>query len=188
MTTQPAGGQPPRRPYSPQHYRSRHWAGPPGGLRAADQAYARHEIKSIWREVCVGSHLARRLLPTGSTWAPPRIGRITLGPPTTFTVELRPGQSGQDIDDAAPHLAQAYGVADVYVTDLVRGWVTIELIEDVGALIAPADPIDPTDPLDPTDDPNRSGSPKPDATVVPFPAPAEPPPPQLPAAHTGTGR
>lgn len=97
---------------------------------AADEAYARHQILWIWNEVCAGEYLIRRVVPTGAmTWEPPRIGRVHLGPPTTFTVEMRPGQLREDFTAIGPRLAAAFEVREVRVEDLVRGWLLVELVE-----------------------------------------------------------
>lgn len=114
---------------------SRRWAVPPplllGRAHAAAEKYARHEIRWIWSEICEGTGLMRRIPPFPGRLEPPRIGRVTLGPPTSFTVELRPGMFARDLVDIAPRVAAAYGVAAVGVEPLVRGWVTVDLIEDL---------------------------------------------------------
>jgi hypothetical protein len=96
----------------------------------AAETEARAEIRWIWNEVCSGLHLTRRIVPTGTaSFEPPRLGRIRLGPPTTFTVELRPGQLIDDLLAIDDRLAAAYGVDDIEVHRLVENWVRIVLVE-----------------------------------------------------------
>lgn len=113
------------------------WAGPPGGQGAAWDTDARTEIRWRWGEVCGGFGLNRRILPDDGPRGIPHIGRITLGPPTRFTVRLRPGQSRRDIADLAPRLAMALEVEDVHVRDLAAGWVSVELVEQPTAARGP---------------------------------------------------
>ena len=144
------------------------WAVPPlpGRLtrrerrwQAAAERQARAEIRWIWSEVCSGALLTRRIVPTGTaSWEPPRFGRVVLGPPTTFTVELRPGQLVDDLLEIDRRLAAAYQVDGVDIRPLVANWVRIELVEHRGArpgrsLRAPARPGPSTAPLAPDADP-----------------------------------
>ena len=136
--------------------------------QAAEEAYARHQIKWIWNEVCAGTFMIRRIVPTGTvSWEPPRIGRVRLGPPTTFTVELRPGQLRADFIDIRERLAAAFEVRDVVVTDLVRGWLLVQLVEGCDEMVTPPPPARPpgrdpminTSPAAPTEieSPHRPG-------------------------------
>lgn len=109
------------------------WAGPPEGRDAGWDTDARTEIRWRWGEVCSGVGLTRRVFPEGCR-SIPHIGRITLGPPTRFTVRLRPGQSRQDIADIAPRLALAFEVRNVRVRDLATGWVSVEMVEQAALL------------------------------------------------------
>lgn len=119
---------------------------------AAEACRARSEMRWIWNEVCSGLDLTRRVVPTGTvTREPPRLGRITLGPPTRFTVELRPGQLRQDVGQWSTRIAAAYGVPEVAVDDLVHGWIVVELVErlavDDAVTVAP-DPLASPPPLE----------------------------------------
>lgn len=97
--------------------------------QALDDAHERGEIAWAWREACMGSGLEQVVdLPTGPTTGVPRIGRVMLGPPTTITVRLRPGQLRGDVAAAAPRLAEVMGVPGIGVADLAPGWVVIELL------------------------------------------------------------
>lgn len=125
------------------------WAGPPGGQDSAFDTEARHEIRAIWREFCAGYGLTRRELPDDGPRAFPHIRDVDLGPPTSFTVRLRPGQLAADIAELAPRLAAAYEVHDVVVSGPRRGWARVELIEHPPTLTvvdgrsAPPDPDEP---------------------------------------------
>ena len=116
----------------------------------------RGEIRWIRNEVCSGTHMIRRIVPSGvASFEPPRIGRISLGPPTTFTVELRPGQLIHDLLAIGDRLAAAYSVDDVKIHSVVVGWVRVVLVErEVGggqshrAPTRPEPPHTPTRPLE----------------------------------------
>ncbi|MBC3190944.1 hypothetical protein H7X46_07695 [Pseudonocardia sp. C8] len=121
------------------------WAGPPGQDTVFD-AENRHEIRAIWREVCAGYRLTRRVVPDDGPRAFPHIGQIELGPPTRFTVRLRPGQLADDIADLIPRLAAAYEVDDVRVSQPGRGWALVELIEHRSPTLTIIDGAPPPDP------------------------------------------
>ncbi|MDN5918639.1 MAG: hypothetical protein L0I76_26660 [Pseudonocardia sp.] len=125
------------------------WAGPPGGKDTGFDTEARHEIRAIWREVCAGYGLTRRVLPDDGPRAFPHIQRIDLGPPTSLTIRLRPGQLAADIAELAPRLAAAYEVADVLVSEPRRGSALVVFVEHppmltiVNGRSAPPDPDEP---------------------------------------------
>ena len=125
------------------------FAGPPGGQDAAFDTEARHEIRLIWREVCAGYGLTRRVLPDDGPRAFPHIARLELGPPTRFLVRLRPGQLAVDIAELAPRLAAAYDVDDVQVREPHRGWASVELIEHRPPTLTVVDGTPPPDPDEP---------------------------------------
>ena len=109
-------------------------------------------MRWIWNEVCSGTHMTRRVVPTGTlSWEPPRLGRIRLGPPTTLAVQLRPGQLVDDLLAIADRLAAAFGVDDIDVRRLAGDWLLVELIEDHGADVdgSPETPRRPGPPTDP---------------------------------------
>ncbi|NMO92111.1 hypothetical protein [Actinomycetospora sp. TBRC 11914] len=115
-----------------------------------EETALKHQIRWIWNEFCSGVELTHRIVPTGyGTREPPRLGNITLGPPTRFNVELRPGQLVQDLLAVGDRLAAAYLVDDVDVWPLAERWVKIELVE-----YGIDDPRNHTTPIDP---PRRSG-------------------------------
>jgi hypothetical protein len=115
------------------------WAGPPSGQPAAWDTDSRSEIRWRWGEVCAGFDLSRRVLPDDGPRSIPHIGRITLGPPTRFTVRLRPGLRRQHIVDIAPQLALAFEVDEVHVRDLASGWLSVELVEQPAFVPGPAE-------------------------------------------------
>ena len=82
----------------------------------------------------------------------PLIGRVTPGPPTTFTVRRRPGQLLADFEAAAPRISAAMGVAGIRVRPLAGEWIVIELIHTQPTLrsLGPAPTIPfPTRPVEP---------------------------------------
>lgn len=113
------------------------WAIRPLPLNADPNERRRHrmmeiqvqnEIRWIWNEIW----LARRIVPLGTgSGEPPMIGRIVLGPPTRFIVQLRPGQLQKDLAAISSRLAAAFEVSDVRVVKLVADWITIELVENI---------------------------------------------------------
>jgi hypothetical protein len=56
------------------------------------------------------------------------IGHIDVGPPVSFTVRIRPGQTIDDFVKAAPLIAPALGAAALQVTPLVPQWVRVVLL------------------------------------------------------------
>lgn len=147
------------------------WAVPPLPVDAGPDERREHrrseiasqsEIRWRWVEVCSGTGLIRRVVPTGTvSFEPPRLGPITLGPPTRLSVALRPGQLPSDLSAIRERLAAAFDVDDVEVRRLAPGgWVTVELVED-GAGV-PGDEIrpQPPDPDSPGAAPSRRHFPR----------------------------
>jgi hypothetical protein len=95
-----------------------------------DEIALKQQMRWIWNEFCSGVELTHRIVPTGfGTREPPRLGEITLGPPTQFNVELRPGQVPQDLLAVRDRLAAAYLVDDIDVRPLRERWLKIVLVE-----------------------------------------------------------
>lgn len=87
------------------------------------------ELRWQWRNACAATPLAQYVYtPSGVSKAMPRLGRVDLGPPVTFTVRVRPGQTIADFEAAAPAIASAFDVAQLRVTPLVPQWVRIVLL------------------------------------------------------------
>ena len=57
------------------------------------------------------------------------IGHVDLGPPVSFTVRVRPGQTLADFTDAAPSIAPSLGATALKVVPLVSHWVRIVLVQ-----------------------------------------------------------
>jgi len=89
------------------------------------------ELRWQWRNTCSGTPLAPMIYtPSGATRAVPIIDHVDLGPPVTFTVRMRPGQTIADFIAAAPAIAPAFGVKTLEVTPIVQQWVRIVLVSD----------------------------------------------------------
>jgi len=89
------------------------------------------ELRYQWRCACNVTPLGRMIYtPSGVSTTIPVIGQIDLGPPTTFTVKMRPGQTLDDYRKAAPSIASTLHVAGVHVSPMsATGWVRIVLLE-----------------------------------------------------------
>jgi hypothetical protein len=104
--------------------------------RAIVDAQRIGDIKWQWRQACELSGLGQLVFtPSGPAMAIPMIGQVSLGPPTSFTVRLRPGQLPSAVQQAEPQIAEAMSAAGIVVTRLPAEWVRIELIP------VPAHPI-----------------------------------------------
>ena len=88
----------------------------------------KQEVRRLWREACANTRLGLRThTPNGWTITVPRIGHITLGDPTSMSVELRPGQMAADVIAVAPRIAYAMGVDSLRVTEMpAQSWLKIE--------------------------------------------------------------
>ena len=87
------------------------------------------ELRWQWRSACQGTPLAPIIYtPSGPSRAVPIIGHVNLGPPVTFTVKIRPGQTIDDFRAAAPAIAPVFGVAELVITQSVPQWVKIVLV------------------------------------------------------------
>ena len=87
------------------------------------------ELRWLWRSACSGTPLAPMIYtPSGASRAVPVIGHIDLGPPVSFTVKIRPGQTINDFLAAAPTLAPAMNVAEMRVIPLTKPWLRIVLL------------------------------------------------------------
>ena len=89
------------------------------------------ELRWQWRNTCSGTPLAHMIYtPSGATRAVPMIEHVDLGPPVTFIVRMRPGQTTADFVAAAPSIAPAFSVSALEVTPLAQPWVRIVLVPD----------------------------------------------------------
>ena len=99
--------------------------------RAQERADSRaiSELRWQWRSACQGTPLAPMIYtPSGPSRAAPIIGHVNLGPPVTFTVKIRPGQTIDDFRAAAPAIAPALGMAELEITPSAPQWVKIVLV------------------------------------------------------------
>lgn len=97
-------------------------------LRAA-RVDAVQDVAWSWRKACEGAGLSEPIqTPSGHSLGVPRVGHISLGPPTTITLQPRPGQTREQIAALGPSLAASMGVSKIRVWDLAPAWVTVELV------------------------------------------------------------
>lgn len=87
------------------------------------------ELRWQWRSACQGTPLAPMVYtPSGPSRAVPIVGHVDLGPPVTFNVKIRPGQTIDDFHASAPAIARAFGVAELQIAPLVEHWVKIVFV------------------------------------------------------------
>lgn len=87
------------------------------------------DVRWQWRSACGGTSLKQLIYtPSGPTVAVPRIGHIDVGPPITFTVRVRPGQTIDDFIAAAPLIAPAMNAAKLHITPVAPQWLRIVLL------------------------------------------------------------
>ena len=87
------------------------------------------DLRWRWRSACAGTALGRVVYtPSGAAVSVPLIGHVDLGPPVTFAVRVRPGQTPADFITAAPSIALALNVEGLEVTPLVPQWVRVVLL------------------------------------------------------------
>lgn len=114
---------------------SREWWPRSYRARQRDRKHAEaeqiNELRWLWRSACSASSLAQVIYtPSGVTRAVPMIGQVNLGPPISFTVKIRPGQSLADFIAAAPSIAPALNVAALQITPLVPQWLRVVLLTE----------------------------------------------------------
>ena len=115
------------------------WVIPPllPGASRADREWHRREVaaterelKDIWTNVCMVTHLAQVIPAPRATLQAPAVGSITLDSvPPRFTVKLRPGQLPGDFARRAERFAAAFRVPAVEVATLTADnqWISIRL-------------------------------------------------------------
>lgn len=117
-------------------------------------AATEREIKDIWTNVCLVTHLAQMIPPPGAILQAPQVGTITLDSvPARFSVKLRPGQLPVDFAKRAERFAAAFRVPAVEVATLTQDhqWISIRLMERVwiewpDEYLLDADPFEETRP------------------------------------------
>ncbi len=117
------------------------WIIPPllPGASRADREWHRREVaaterelKDVWTNVCLVTHLAQVIPAPGAILQTPVIRSITLDSvPARFTVKLRAGQLPIDFAKRSERLAAAFKVPDVEVATLTEDnqWISIRLME-----------------------------------------------------------
>jgi hypothetical protein len=117
------------------------WIIPPllPGASRADRDWHRREvvltereIKDVWTNVCLVTHLAQVIPAPGAILQTPLIGSITLDSvPARFTVKLRPGQLPVDFAKRTERFAAAFRVPAVEVATLTSDnqWISVRLLE-----------------------------------------------------------
>ena len=101
------------------------------------------EVRWVWRSACQGTPLAQVVYtPSGTTRAAPQIGHVDLGPPISFTVQVRPGQTIEDFHAAAPAVAHAFDVPELAITPLVPHWLNVVLVEPTRLVSVPTGPVE----------------------------------------------
>ena len=101
--------------------------------RQRDRERADAEMISIlrwqWRSACAATSLSQVIYaPSGTSRAVPMIGQVDLGPPISFTVRMRPGQTLDDFTAAAPSIAPAMNAAALQITPFVAQWLRVVLL------------------------------------------------------------
>jgi hypothetical protein len=99
--------------------------------RARERAAAEliSELRWQWRCACSNSPLAPMIYtPSGATRGVPVVAQVDLGPPISFMVRVRPGQTAADFAAAAPSLAPAMNAAALQVIPLASNWIRIVLL------------------------------------------------------------
>jgi hypothetical protein len=97
--------------------------------QAIDDAQRIGDIRWQWRQACEVTGLGRlTFTPSGPVMTIPMLGRVRLGPPTTFTVRPQPGQLISDFEAAGPRIAAAMGASGIRVAHLAAEWLVIELL------------------------------------------------------------
>jgi hypothetical protein len=88
------------------------------------------ELQWQWRSACAVTKLGRMIYtPSGVTTTLPLIQHVDLGPPVTFRVKMRPGQTIADFVEAAPSIASDLNVAGLHVSRMADPhWVRIVLL------------------------------------------------------------
>jgi hypothetical protein len=106
--------------------------------RQAADAELISELRWQWRSACSNTPLAQMIYtPSGPTRAVPMISHIDLGPPISFTVKMRPGQTLADFLRAAPSIAPSMGAEELQVEQFVPHWVRI-VLRPVSTVAQPA--------------------------------------------------
>jgi hypothetical protein len=98
--------------------------------RSRADAEVVRELRWQWRCVCSATSLSQIIYtPSGPTRGVPMIGHVDPGPPISFTVRMRPGQTLADFTAAAPSIAPAFDVTALRITPIGAHWLQITLVQ-----------------------------------------------------------
>jgi hypothetical protein len=87
------------------------------------------DLRWQWHSACSVRSLAHVIYtPSGVTRAVPLISQVDLGPPVSFVVRLRAGQSLGDFIAAAPSIAPFLNAAELRITPLAPQWLRVVLV------------------------------------------------------------
>lgn len=97
---------------------------------ARETAFFAEALRRVWREACEGTNTCQRVdSPTRITIRTPRIGSVAMGPPSSFLVELMPGQEPTDIAKVGDRLAHTLCFDRLRIEPHAGRWVRIELLD-----------------------------------------------------------
>ena len=83
-----------------------------------------------WRDAAIGAGVGRSIATvSGPTEIAPKVTRVSLGPPTTLTVQLLPGQLVTDLRRAAPRLAPHLGATALRIESRGLAWAVVTLLD-----------------------------------------------------------
>jgi hypothetical protein len=94
-------------------------------------AYA-EVVRGAFREACTGLSICHYVqVAAGVTIRTPRVGEVRVGPPTSLTVELLPGQEPGDFTakENGPRLAHTLGAHGLRVEPIAGRWVRLHLLD-----------------------------------------------------------
>ncbi|MHC1563439.1 hypothetical protein ACR9E3_31165 [Actinomycetospora sp. C-140] len=94
-------------------------------------AYA-EVVRGAFREACTGLSICHYVqVAAGVTIRTPRVGEVRVGPPTSLTVELLPGQEPCDFTakENGPRLAHTLGAHGLRVEPIAGRWVRLHLLD-----------------------------------------------------------
>ena len=94
-------------------------------------AYA-EAVRGAFREACTGLSICHYVqVAAGVTIRTPRVGEVRIGPPTSLTVELLPGQEPRDFTakENGPRLAHTLGAHGLRVEPIAGRWVRLHLLD-----------------------------------------------------------
>ena len=97
--------------------------------RARADAQRLIALRYRWQEAC--QHVGLGLMvytPSGVVVSAPRVARADFDGPVSFTVELRPGQSAEDLRKAERRLSRALHVDRLEIIERGGGWVNVVVI------------------------------------------------------------